>query len=309
MRSMILKCLGVGAVCGLLCVAGASCDGGGVEKSSEDSGGLPDGDSASLDIQSETFSDSTAAPDTVDVAPPDPDSIPIDIAEGDVCLEVCGDGICVGPCESMESCPVDCAPHGDGICQPGETPCTSPIDCCGTCGDGICMTVSADDGTVCCNETIHTCPQDCMVACGDAVCSPGEDPCDCPVDCCGTCGDGVCAEYVVDGEICCNEGTTCPEDCAGPVCGNGVCEPGETPLSCPQDCEHFVCGNGACEPGEEADGEDPCPVDCAPACGDCVCDDGEAFDTCPIDCGFCGDGVCSPCAVLNEDGETCPADC
>ena len=45
------------------------------------------------------------------------------------------------------------------------------------------------------------------------------------------CGDGVC-EFSM-GET----SRSCPEDCGstGPVCGNGICEKGET-RTCPKDC-------------------------------------------------------------------------
>jgi hypothetical protein len=38
-----------------------------------------------------------------------------------------------------------------------------------------------------------------------------------------------------------------------PVCGNQICEPGESMLNCTVDCQQPVCGNLVCEPGE-----DPC---------------------------------------------------
>ncbi len=50
------------------------------------------------------------------------------------------------------------------------------------------------------------------------------------------CGDGVCQSLT-------ENATTCPADCApppppppAPVCGNGVCEPGEDATTCPADC-------------------------------------------------------------------------
>lgn len=41
-------------------------------------------------------------------------------------------------------------------------------------------------------------------------------------------------------------------DCAQPsVCGNAICEAGETSATCPQDClAQPVCGDGICEGGE-----------------------------------------------------------
>lgn len=47
-----------------------------------------------------------------------------------------------------------------------------------------------------------------------------------------------------------------------PVCGNGVCEEGETVENCPQDCQikYDVCGNGICESAETPQN---CPQDCA----------------------------------------------
>lgn len=47
----------------------------------------------------------------------------------------------------------------------------------------------------------------------------------------------------------------------GPVCGNGICETGETHENCPEDCPDSgpVCGNGVCEEGENAQN---CPQDC-----------------------------------------------
>lgn len=48
-----------------------------------------------------------------------------------------------------------------------------------------------------------------------------------------------------------------------PVCGNGICEPGEDWRNCPQDCakppEKPICGNGICEVGEDWR---TCPEDC-----------------------------------------------
>lgn len=123
------------------------------------------------------------------------------------------------------------------------------------------------------------------------------------------------------------------------VCGNHVCEKGETTGSCLQDC--FVCNmNGVCESGlgensnscshdcvsnpcntngvcDLSTGEDSsnCPADCVAGvesnatCGDKKCGASETCSSCSKDCGVCppacGNGLC-------ESGETassCPADC
>ncbi len=92
---------------------------------------------------------------------------------------------------------------------------------------------------------------------------------------------------------------------AGPVCGNGNCEPGETFESCPADCNDSPdpCGNGVCDAFEDCDG---CPEDCGDCCGNGTCDEGESWLTCLTDCpNPCGDGSCGP----NEECDTCPADC
>jgi hypothetical protein len=102
---------------------------------------------------------------------------------------------------------------------------------------------------------------------------------------CPVCGDGICDP----GESCSN----CPADCGtcSPVCGNGICEAGETCSNCPADCGTCapVCGNGLCEPGETCTS---CSHDCGPCpggpiCGNSLCEAGETCSNCPADCGPC----------------------
>jgi hypothetical protein len=158
-------------------------------------------------------------------------------------------------------------------------------------GDGVCQTY--------CGETAVAAPE-CSV-CGDDLCAPGESPKTCAQDCCGGCGDGKCTGYE-----CGENPKTCATDCST-ACGNKLCDKGESPVTCAIDCNWQVCGNGQCEPSDG--GPAACPSDCGKACGNCVCDKGEDFAGCPLDCGFCGDGVCSPCAGLGESQAACPKDC
>lgn len=84
----------------------------------------------------------------------------------------------------------------------------------------------------------------------------------------------------------CAAGYSTPCQVRLPVCGNGVCEVGET---CPNDCDSsVVCGDGVCATNEV------CASDCGEqlpinVCGNKVCETGEdANDAniCPIDCGI-----------------------
>lgn len=75
----------------------------------------------------------------------------------------------------------------------------------------------------------------------------------------------------------------------GPVCGNAVCESGES--NCPEDCGGGFCGDFVCDPGEDSFS---CPDDCGGgggSCGDGSCDymQGECDSNCPEDCSgvFC----------------------
>src|SRR5690606_15346721 len=96
-------------------------------------------------------------------------------------------------------------------------------------------------------------------ACGDPSCGRGADN--------SYCGGGAGCPAGQSCYFCC---CGCEGGC-GPaeVCGDGVCNGGETCASCPHDCGP-CCGNGRCEPGY---GENP--------------------STCYRDCGRCGDGICT----------------
>jgi len=71
---------------------------------------------------------------------------------------------------------------------------------------------------------------------------------------------------------------------AANVCGNHICEEGETCSNCPDDCGY-----------------------CSSDCGNCICERGETCSNCPIDCCGCGDGACN--RLCGEDSLNCPQDC
>lgn len=165
-------------------------------------------------------------------------------------------------------------------------------------------------------------------ACADAdACSPAcPDVCadDAGLDCeCGgelpdihvpKCGDAVCET----GEGC----STCPQDCGGPCCGQGVCdsELGEDKCSCPEDCglpcEGRECGDDGCGGScGTCDDDEPCTQDesCDPETGQCeytaldgvACEDGNlctSTDECVL--GSCVPGITKNC----EDATPCTKD-
>ena len=71
-------------------------------------------------------------------------------------------------------------------------------------------------------------------------------------------------------------------------------------------CTLSVCGDGICNFGETTSS---CPVDCPPVCGDGTCDGTETCSSCTADCGVCppvcGDGLCNG----TETPASCPGDC
>ncbi|MBI2378550.1 MAG: putative metal-binding motif-containing protein [Deltaproteobacteria bacterium] len=205
-----------------------------------------------------------------------------------------------------------------------------------SCGDGRCEgteRASCAPGVTGCQP----CAEDCGGAtCGDGDCTGSESPDTCPVDCARTCNPGDAPRCAGNQLILCNaNGTTTEADCGanvcGPtgcvppnICGNRVCESGETTANCAVDCSTTCAPSSTrCEADVlvtcSADGQTETRSDCALAsricqngacvsanvCSNGLCEAGENEVTCPSDCAVvCGNRRC-------ETGElvSCPGDC
>ena len=150
-----------------------------------------------------------------------------------------------------------------------------------------------------------------------SACAWGQSDCDTDGECMGSleCTGPVFPISGLDG--CCFadeewDGSTCDSGDVDPVCGDNVCDAGETCAGCPEDCSP-CCGDGLCGAGEDCS---ICEDDCGPCvvpCGDGICDAGAGEDcsSCEDDCGPCvdpcGDGICD--AGAGEDCASCEDDC
>jgi hypothetical protein len=145
-----------------------------------------------------------------------------------VCVTICGDGLCDTVRENCASCPLDCGCQGFDTCggggtagQCGCTPATCPAGQCGTLDDGC-------GGTITCGCTgFDTCGGGGvagMCGCTPATSCPAgfqcgtiDDGCGGTVDCSG---GRTCAqisgkkhfECVADQHLCCNHGRCVDED-------------------------------------------------------------------------------------------------
>ena len=170
-----------------------------------------------------------------------------------------------------------------------------------------------------------SCPKDCggnsdLLACAKKSCPKQYEKClsdkNCgkAVECMKSCTNDACYEK------CASQGGGQPfsqfAQCAisagcvpggpgpGPVCGNGKCEPGESPNSCPKDCGGPV--NNSCKGkcGQFQQGGCQCDKQCQQY-GDC-CKDYKQFCGGPDPGPVCGNGICQPPV---ETSQSCPKDC
>lgn len=232
------------------------------------------------------------------------------------------DGSATGQCKSSGSCNVLCQFAAPCLCGV-ERITDEGVFCseCPSCGDGLCELPEAESCAGVDDRACLECPGECT---GTSFCTANE------VVCAGSvlriCNPAGSA-YNVETD-CAETGLICgPGSCVSPgVCGNDVCEAGESGETCPADCradqecqpnsatcdgntlvrcnaagmvaertdcadEGLVCGNGLCQPSG--------------VCGNSVCE-GDESETCPEDCdaATCGNDVCEA-----GEPEGCPQDC
>ncbi|MFC1753833.1 hypothetical protein ACFL96_10660 [Thermoproteota archaeon] len=118
-----------------------------------------------------------------------------------------------------------------------------------------------------------------------------------------------------------------PEEEAGPVCGDGICD--ENCQDCPEDCKCGIdeaCYDGACKKitcgrDYECDDDEACTTDICqyPAHPNAYCDHEDVVkcrnndDCCPEECNANDDNDCDPVCGNDEceedEGDDCPKDC
>jgi len=231
-----------------------------------------------------------------------------DVSAGGRCADGTGysnDGV---TCYCGDATCQDLGAHcGQGLCEEwnGENAANCPLDC-GTaptvCGNNVCEWQSGESKSSCpgdcacinCNETADDVWELIVDVDGNDLmfdeyyqqqCASGIDP----IVACEMTREKCVMEHPRYGNydpIKCDDGyqhclSQSTQQCGAgqEQCGNGLCEPGESPDTCSEDCHGSAdkCGDGVCGAAETSDS---CPVDCpvTDTDGDGVLD---AQDSCP----------------------------
>src|SRR3989344_18274 len=163
--------------------------------------------------------------------------------------------------DGVTSCNLDCNDKNPSS-YPGNTEICNGVDdnCDGTtdegcnCGAGATRKCGTTDVGMC-SYGIQRCLGSNWSVCEGAITPISEI--------CGNKTDENC-----DGEV-----SSCPTPPPGPVCGNSLCERGESNSSCSSDCAPLPSSDPS---GSRAP---------SPRCGNGICDDGESTYSCGVDCG------------------------
>jgi hypothetical protein len=236
---------------------------------------------------------------------------------------ICGWDVATSFCYSNEGGGGYC--DNDGACEYGETNEGCASDC-QIGADNACGNNSCEPG-----EDVGNCSVDCgsdASYCGDNVCNASEDSINCSSDCgvdcrsyndSGACDSDAACFWAINGGVCyasaevdsCNNDYNCDSwehascgDCATPaVCGNNVCDQGETADTCAYDCGGGgggYCGDYSCNNGETSS---TCPVDCG---GSSTCNTYTTIDACHSGTGCGWDVAASYCYNAGGGGGSCP---
>lgn len=282
--------------------AGALQDGASGPDAAPADAGMSDAGAVDVDLAGDAGAADAGPVDTGSTANADTGAGP-----GDATGNLCGNGVCDAPAETLLTCAVDCAGGancGDGKCDGAqENAFTCKKDCEVTADKAVpCIMGGCTTDVVACLKApecaktlgcVQKCGSDmgCLTGCGTNTSTDTQQKlgavvlCGVQKGCFGVGGDGgQCGNGKCEGPT--ENPVTCVKDCPAPVCGNGTCEPPlESYLVCNKDCTKPVCGNGTCEPPFES--ALLCAQDCKPkTCGDGKCDKdgGETTSNCFEDC-------------------------
>jgi hypothetical protein len=193
-------------------------------------------------------------------------------------------GFALGALACTSACQVDasaCTNCGNGSIDQGEA-CdgldVGGLDCASHLGGSFtgplaCTAACALDTSGCTSPSCGNGMLDAGEHCDGATFDPSFDDCD----------DFGFAPGFVSCQSCLADTSMCE------LCGNGMCDPGETSCSCPGDCPDDPLSCSLCECGSSG-GSCACDADCVDR-GDCCVNACNACGACGA---VCGNGLCGP---------------